>query len=100
MTGIDDTIGEYSIRIGDERYDLEKVAKRAAILAVSLEIHESSIIHDPDVTICVSKLPKTIKVYIEWNEEGKSSEFYLQHEHDRIKLYGRIRNKIEKLLME
>lgn len=95
---MDDTIGDYSIRIDNDRYDLKKVAKRAAILAVSLEIHETSILHDPDVTIVISKLPKALRISIRWNEEAEESEFYIQYDTDKLRLFGRIKNLLEESL--
>ena len=96
---MDDTIGEISYNDQYVETNYERVAKRAALLAVHLEAHETGVLHNPDVTIWVSNLPNSMRIDVLWNEERSFETFYLQHETNSLTLFGRIKKMLERYLV-
>ena len=96
---MDDTVGNFSYSNQTVGADYEGVAKRAALLAVHLEVHETGILHNPDVTSWVSNLPSSMRIEVLWNEERAFETFYLQHETNSLVLFGRIKKMLERYLV-
>ena len=88
---MDDTIGEVGYTFSKEP-DYDKIATRCAVRGSALDVHETYILNEVDVTIIISRLPKSFYVEVFWNEDDRESvTIYLQHETDKLKLYSRIR---------
>jgi hypothetical protein len=91
---MDDTIGEVGWRFGREP-DYERIATRVAVVGSSLEVHEVYVLNGVDISIVVSRLPKSFCVEVYWNERDKEPTVtYLQQETDKLKLYSRIRHTL------
>jgi hypothetical protein len=89
---MDDTIGDVHWNFTGEP-DFEGIAGRAAVGGASLHVHETYILNEVDVTIVISRLPRSIQVAVFWNERDRAEQIVsLQQEADKLKLYSRIKS--------